>query len=343
LAFSSDRDGNRQIYVAGADGADPLRLTSDAAVDHQPSFSPDGSRIAFTIQRAGGVAHIYVMDARGSTPVLLTSSDTSADHNPSFSPDGTKIALAGDFVCPPDQGCGAILAGGIYVIPSDGSGGRTLVTAYAPLADTDWGVGTPAVPPPPPPEPADTTPPDTSITSGPSGATNNPTATFAFVATDDITPGEQLQYSYRLDGDAWSSYSTATTATLTLADSAHTFAVRARDEAGNQDPTPAQRSFTVDTAAPAGSLAIQGGAARTRTLNVTLTLGASDPAPSSSVNARRISNTSGGLADAAWRPYAATEEWTLSSGRGTKTVYAQYRDAAGNVSPAARDTITYKP
>src|SRR4030095_3815627 len=37
--------------------------------------------------------------------------------------------------------------------------------------------------------------------------------------------------------------------------------------------------------------------------------------------------------------FAPTKTWTLSSGAGTKTVYAQFRDAAGNWSAAATDTI----
>ena len=119
--------------------------------------------------------------------------------------------------------------------------------------------------------------------------------------------------------------------------------MRARDEAGNEDPTPAERSFTVDTVAPAGTVAIQGGALQTRTRSVTLTLTASDPAPATGVTAVRISNTTSGLALATWTAYTPTRQWTLTSGAGIKTVYVQYRDAAGNSSPAAQDTIRYKP
>ena len=42
----------------------------------------------------------------------------------------------------------------------------------------------PPSPPPPPPPPSDTTPPDTTITSGPTGTTNDNTPTFAFTATE---------------------------------------------------------------------------------------------------------------------------------------------------------------
>ena len=62
----SDRDGNREIYLAAADGADPVRLTVDPAADFQPNFAPDGSRIAFTSTRVGGLGRIFVVGADGS-------------------------------------------------------------------------------------------------------------------------------------------------------------------------------------------------------------------------------------------------------------------------------------
>ena len=123
----------------------------------------------------------------------------------------------------------------------------------------------------------------------------------------------------------------------------HTFYVKAKDEAGNEDATPAQQSFQVDTVSPTGTVLINNGASRTRTRSVTLTLSASDPSPGSGVTQMRISNTQSGLASASWEAYATSRSWTLSSGTGTKTVYVQYEDAADNVSTVAKDTISYKP
>ena len=344
LAFVSDRDGNGEIYVAAADGAAPVRLTFDPAADYQPNFAPDGSRIAFASERVGGIGRIHVMGADGSAPMLLSSSDTSADHDPSFSPDGAKVAFAGDSVCRPGYGCGQILGGAIYSTASDGLSERTAVQPGIPLADLDWGVATAGGPPDPPPDPApDMSPPDTQLVSGPSGPTHDGTPSFSFTGADDVTATGQLQYSTRLDNGEWSTYSFATSVTLAVTDGPHSIAVRARDEAGNEDPTPAERSFTVDTVAPTGTVTIQGGAQQTRTRSVTLTLSARDPAPSSDVREMRVSNTAGGLASADWTPYTTTRQWTLSSGAGTKAVYVQYRDAAANVSPAAQDTIRYKP
>ncbi len=87
--------------------------------------------------------------------------------------------------------------------------------------------------------PVDTTPPRTTITSGPSGTTSDPTPTFAFASNE---PGSTFQC--RLDGAPFASCSSPKTLGP-LADGAHTFRVRATDRAGNSDPTPAARTFTV--------------------------------------------------------------------------------------------------
>jgi TolB protein len=61
-------------------------------VDFGPSWSPDGTRIAFTSHRAGS-ADIWVMNADGSNPVQLTTNGAD-DVDPAWSPDGAKIAFA---------------------------------------------------------------------------------------------------------------------------------------------------------------------------------------------------------------------------------------------------------
>ncbi len=94
----------------------------------------------------------------------------------------------------------------------------------------------------------DSTPPDTTITSGPSGPTSDPTPTFGFSSSQSGS-----SFECRFDSDAFAPCSgpaaTHTPATA-LADGTHTFAVRAIDQAGNLDPTPATRSFSVDTQPP---------------------------------------------------------------------------------------------
>ena len=85
----------------------------------------------------------------------------------------------------------------------------------------------------------DTTPPETFIDSGPSGTTNDPTPTFTFHSSE-----EGSTFECRVDGGAWQPCSSPHT-TGELSDGSHTFEVRATDEAGNTDQTPASRTFTV--------------------------------------------------------------------------------------------------
>jgi hypothetical protein len=79
------------------------------------------------------------------------------------------------------------------------------------------------------------------------------------------------------------------------------------------------------------------GALWTRTQAVTLALSATDAG--SGVASMRFSND--GTTWSTFVPYATSAAWTLTSGPGSKTVYAQFADAAGNVSAAVSDTITF--
>jgi TolB protein len=103
IAFTSDRDmngdcffhdctgWNGEIYVMNADGSDPKRLTDDPGDDTSPTWSPDGTQIAFASLRnvEGGVDdpsenyEIFVIDADGSELAQLTN-NTSWDWQPDW-------------------------------------------------------------------------------------------------------------------------------------------------------------------------------------------------------------------------------------------------------------------
>src|SRR5438128_7800701 len=72
LAFTTNRDGNDEIYVTDASGTDVLNLTNNPANDDWPSWSPDGSKIAFHSDRDGNW-EIYVMNADGTGAVNVTN------------------------------------------------------------------------------------------------------------------------------------------------------------------------------------------------------------------------------------------------------------------------------
>jgi hypothetical protein len=90
----------------------------------------------------------------------------------------------------------------------------------------------------------DTTPPETTIDSGPDGLTADNDPSFGFSSE----PGAGFRCA--LDGGA-ATPCTAPASLTDVADGTHTFAVAACDAAGNCDPTPASRTWTVDTAPPA--------------------------------------------------------------------------------------------
>src|SRR5438105_15897974 len=53
IAFSTDRDGNPEIYVMNADGAGVRNLTNNPTFDFELAWSPDGTKIAFSSGRDG--------------------------------------------------------------------------------------------------------------------------------------------------------------------------------------------------------------------------------------------------------------------------------------------------
>jgi hypothetical protein len=85
----------------------------------------------------------------------------------------------------------------------------------------------------------DARPPNTTITSGPTGATTDATPTFAFKSSE--TAGS---FQCKVDGAAFAGCNSPKT-TSSLAVGPHSFSVRATDQAGHTDPTPAVRAFTV--------------------------------------------------------------------------------------------------
>ncbi len=119
----------------------------------------------------------------------------------------------------------------------------------------------------------DTAAPQTTITEGPGDATNDSTPTFQFSSSE---AGSSFQC--RVDGGSFASCSSPRT-TAALDDGAHTFAVRARDQALNLDPSPASRAFSVDTDAPETTIT-KGPRKKTRKKKVTFEFSADEPGAS---------------------------------------------------------------
>jgi len=116
IVFSSDRDGEWDLYLMDPDGSNVRRLTH-GAVASDPCWSPDGSKIAFTSIRDGG-REIYVVDSDGTNMKRLTDVPSQrGSRSPSWSPDGKKISFASDRVHP----------GAIFVMDADGKNPEVLI------------------------------------------------------------------------------------------------------------------------------------------------------------------------------------------------------------------------
>ncbi len=88
----------------------------------------------------------------------------------------------------------------------------------------------------------DLTAPDTTITSSPPGIGASPQFTF-------VSPDAGASFECKLDAAAFAPCTSPKTYSG-LSDGQHTFSVRAQDTAGNDDATPAEMPFVVDTSTP---------------------------------------------------------------------------------------------
>ena len=78
IVFTSDREGNEDIYIVNADGTGVMQLTDHPAPDTEPQWSPDGTRIAFTSARDPR-AEVYVIDPDGTGLTRLTDGPDDND------------------------------------------------------------------------------------------------------------------------------------------------------------------------------------------------------------------------------------------------------------------------
>ena len=122
IAFTSGRDGNSEIYVMDADGKNQRRLTNHPATDFNPSWSPDGKKIAFSSYRNGGNIQIFVMDSDGQNPIRLTDGNVGRKAQTGLQTGKRLHLLAIEMKELP----GAVWNIEIYVMDSDGKNRKRL-------------------------------------------------------------------------------------------------------------------------------------------------------------------------------------------------------------------------
>jgi serine/threonine protein kinase len=115
IAYSSNRQGNFDIWVQSGTEGNPLRVTSSAAHDWQPDWSPDGSRIVYRSERDGGA--LVIVPALGGNERKVSG----FGYGPSWSPDGSEILFYGSILQTGFE------ASNLYLVALDGKPPRELL------------------------------------------------------------------------------------------------------------------------------------------------------------------------------------------------------------------------
>jgi uncharacterized delta-60 repeat protein len=310
----------------GAGGVFALaRFNADGTLD--TSFSDDGKVVTPSISPNGSTSFIHALGLQPGGKIVAAGTAANFDPGTGFfhrdfalaryNADGSlDTSFDGDGklttqIAPPGQ---LDIARGLVIQPDN----KIVLAGYADVGppefvDLDFVIARYQAD-------GDSFPPDTSIDSGPSGPTNDATPTFTFSASEAGTT-----FSCRVDAAAFAVCSSPHT-TASLAEGGHTFEVRATDQAGNVDPTPASRGFTVDTIPPDTTI---------------------DAGPSGLTNdaTPTFSFSSEGGATFQCRvdsdPFATctSPHTTATLGQGPHTFEVRATDAAGNTdgSPASRE------
>ncbi len=83
IAFSSDKAGNRDIWVVSADGKELTRLTDDPLPEFSPWWSPDGERIIYTKRRPDAQKYdVWIISVKGGKPEKLLENTSGGEFSP---------------------------------------------------------------------------------------------------------------------------------------------------------------------------------------------------------------------------------------------------------------------
>jgi large repetitive protein len=278
------------------------------------------------------VANREVDNTAPNTSIDSSPNNPSNNTTPTFNFSSTESGSS--FQCRLDGGSWSACTSPFTLSPALGAGSHTFDVRATDLAgNTDaspatytWTI--------------DLTAPNTTIDSQPASPSNNTTPTFSFSSTES---GSTFQC--RLDGGSWSACSSPNTISPALSEGTHTFDVRATDQAGNTDATPASYTWIVDTGAPSVSIT-----------SPTVYINAADPnnysvaasTPDTDVthvDFFECSNASVGCGTGTWNQFATDNAapfqgtWTTPAFDGVKAIRAVAFDAAGNTGEHIR-TIT---
>lgn len=127
IAFYSDRDGFKEIFLMDSDGSYQRPITAHKSISLSPDWSPSGTELAY-VSYFSGAPGIYLVDvASGQKSPVITAGNLNI--SPSFGPDGRQMAF------------GRAVGGGnveIFVCNRDGSGLRQLTQSSAIDTNPAW-------------------------------------------------------------------------------------------------------------------------------------------------------------------------------------------------------------
>ena len=109
--------------------ANPIRVTGASGEERRPTWSRDGSLIAYAAAPPdGGPRDIFVAQIGSGEPVNRTADNAGDDFNPAWSPDGTQIAFTSN-----RDG-----SHGYYVMPALGGAAQRVFAATFPMGNAQW-------------------------------------------------------------------------------------------------------------------------------------------------------------------------------------------------------------
>lgn len=126
IAFVSNRDGAKEIYLMDYDGANQRRITRHNNLSLSPDWSSDNERLVYTSFSQTG-SDLYIINRRGGGRLKI-STGVGLNTSPTFSPDGREIAFVGSVRGNPD----------IYLIRDDGTNLRRLTSSNSIESTPSW-------------------------------------------------------------------------------------------------------------------------------------------------------------------------------------------------------------
>ena len=123
ITYTSNQNGNRDIFLLNIDTGDKIGVITDASHDKVGTWSPDGRYLAFESNRGSTTNYqVYLYDSQGRKTVPLTELADCSNWAPAWSPDGEKIVFYSN--CDNHQR-------DIYIMNQNGSGRIRLTRSSA--------------------------------------------------------------------------------------------------------------------------------------------------------------------------------------------------------------------